>query len=160
MALGNKSSSLIPSVRDRKSISQSGTRRRCNSRFAKESRLMLQPRNWSFVANSSWDQPFFVRHFFTCGPTKFSVAFVTIATLRNYRGSDVLTLTHHEKQKSCVQTLNGFTTVAGLHENREIGTHHCPRILGVRGESLLPSKFNLCCPSAEKSTRPRKKEAY
>jgi hypothetical protein len=117
---------------------------------------MLQPRSWSFAANSSCDQPLFVRHFFTCGPTIFSVAFVTTTTLRNYRGSNVLTLTHCEQQKSCVQTLDGFTNVAGLHENWEIGTHQHPRILGVRGKPPSSSKFNFRSSSAKKPMRPIK----
>lgn len=32
---------------------------------------MFQPRNWSFVAKTSCDQPFFMRRFFTCAPIKF-----------------------------------------------------------------------------------------
>jgi hypothetical protein len=38
---------------------------------------MFQPRNWSFVAITSCDQPFFIRHFRTCWPIKFLGMFVT-----------------------------------------------------------------------------------
>jgi len=68
---GNRSSSPTPRTRARNSISQSGTLLRCNSRLAMESRLMLQPRNWSLVASNCCDQPFRFRHFLTSGPTRF-----------------------------------------------------------------------------------------
>src|SRR5215831_16573868 len=69
----------MPKVRERKSISQSGTRRRCNSKLATESRLMFQPLSWSFAARSCCDQPFLLRHFLTWGPIKFSGTLFTVA---------------------------------------------------------------------------------
>jgi hypothetical protein len=91
MLFGNRSSSRTPKMRDKKSISQSGTRRRCNSKLASESRLTLHPRSWSFVAKASCDQPFFTRHFLTCGPIKFNAAFVTATTVKESRKNAVLT---------------------------------------------------------------------
>jgi hypothetical protein len=99
MLLGNKSSSGTPKTRDKKSISQSGTRRRCNSKLAKESRLMFQPRSWSLAARDSCDQPFLTRHFLTCGPIRFN-AFVTVRTVREQNVNYVLTPTHSE-ESSC-----------------------------------------------------------
>jgi hypothetical protein len=99
MAFGNKSSSGTPKTRDKKSISQSGTRRRCNSKFANESRLTFQPRSWSFVARNSCDQPFFARHFFTCGPIRFN-AFVTERTVREPNETCVLAPTQ-SRESSC-----------------------------------------------------------
>ena len=72
---GNKSSSETSKTRAMKSISQSGTRRRCDSKLATESRLMLQPRSWSLVAKAAWDQPLLARHFRTCGPMRFIAGF-------------------------------------------------------------------------------------
>jgi hypothetical protein len=99
MVFGNKSSSGTPKTRDKKSISQSGTRRRCNSKLANESRLTFQPRSWSFVARNSCDQPFFTRHFFTCGPIRFN-AFVTARTVREPNGNYVLASTQ-ARESSC-----------------------------------------------------------
>jgi|SRR6185437_2593498 len=99
MFFGNKSSSGTPKTRDKKSISQSGTRRRCNSKLAKESRLTFQPRSWSFVAKDSCDKPFFTRHFFTCGPIRFN-AFVTERTVGELNENYVLAPTHLE-ESSC-----------------------------------------------------------
>jgi hypothetical protein len=72
---GNRSSSETSKTRAMKSISQSGTRRLCDSRLATESRLMLQPRSWSLVAKAAWDQPLLARHFRTCGPMRFIAGF-------------------------------------------------------------------------------------
>jgi hypothetical protein len=99
MLFGNKSSSGTPKTRDKKSISQSGTRRRCNSKLAKESRLTFQPRSWSFVARDSCDKPFFTRHFFTCGPIRFN-AFVTARTVGELNKNYVLAPTQLE-ESSC-----------------------------------------------------------
>jgi hypothetical protein len=72
---GNRSSSGTSKTRARKSNSQSGTRRRCDSKLATESRLMLQPRSWSLIAKAAWDQPLLARHFRTCGPMRFIAGF-------------------------------------------------------------------------------------
>jgi hypothetical protein len=88
MLFGKSSSKPTSRTRATKSSSQSGTRRRCDSKLATESRLMLQPRSWSFVANRACDQPFFTRHFLTCGPIRFFAGFFTpcdgIETARLY----------------------------------------------------------------------------
>ena len=72
---GNRSSRETSKTRAMKSNSQSGTRRRCDSKLATESRLMLQPRSWSLVAKVAWDQPLLARHFRTCGPMRFIAGF-------------------------------------------------------------------------------------
>jgi hypothetical protein len=77
MLLGKRSSRVISRTRAIKRISQSGTLRRCDSKLATESRLMLHPRSWSLVAKSAWDQPRLARHFRTCGPIRFIAGFVT-----------------------------------------------------------------------------------
>jgi hypothetical protein len=99
MFFGNKSSRGTPKTRDKKSISQSGTRRRCNSKLAKESRLTFQPRSWSFVARDSCVQPFLTRHFLTCGPIRFN-AFVTAGTVREPNENYVLASTQ-ARESSC-----------------------------------------------------------
>lgn len=89
MPFGNKSSVPTPSARAGKSNSQSGTRRRWNSRLARESRLMLHPRNCNRNASFCCDQPFLVRSLRTCGPMRFNPQFIREMNRRENRAANL-----------------------------------------------------------------------
>ncbi len=126
---GNRSSNFTPSTRARKRSSQSGTRRRCNSKLASESRLIFQPRSWSFVARTSCDQPFFSRHFFTCGPTRFNADFVTWGD--GIEGGGKECVHTHTIKGNPLRTENGLCTKNSIGRLRENGLFRSLNMAGI-----------------------------
>lgn len=98
MFFGKRSSNATSKTRDRNMISQSGTRRRCDSKLATESRLTLHPRSWSRVAKVAWDQPLLTRHLRTWGPIRFIAGF---ATSRHGSEMGKITCVHTHTEKPC-----------------------------------------------------------
>lgn len=95
---GKRSSKATSKTRDRNMISQSGTRRRCDSKLATESRLTLHPRSWSRVAKVAWDQPCLTLHFRTWGPIRFIAGF---ATNRHGNQMGKIGCVHTHTEKTC-----------------------------------------------------------
>jgi hypothetical protein len=98
MLFGKRSSRVISRTRAMKRISQSGTRRRCDSKLATESRLTLHPRSWSLVARVACDQPRLTRHFRTCGPIRFIAGFVTAC---DGNETPKMSCVHTNTEKAC-----------------------------------------------------------
>jgi hypothetical protein len=69
---GNKSSVCTPRTLAKMYSSPSGTRRCSVSNLASDSRLMSQPKSWSFADRSCCVQPFRSRILRTCRPIKFN----------------------------------------------------------------------------------------
>lgn len=116
---------------------------------------MFQPRSWSLVANFSCDQPFFKRHFFTCGPITF---FWELFTKCEVSALVVKNCVHtHNYCFANVTSLSLHSWKTGLKLCESAGENY-PTILadGAKQGQSLGFPFNLHTPRASRASAYRR----